>query len=598
MLSHIRNFCIIAHIDHGKTTLSDRFLELTGAVAKREMVDQALDDMDLERERGITIKSHPVRLNYTAPDGQTYILNLIDTPGHVDFSYEVSRSLAACEGAVLLVDASQGVQAQTVANVRMALDHDLNIIPVLNKIDLPSADIDYCSQQIIDLIGGTKEEILKVSSKTGEGLTTLLEHIIKDVPPPKEPQDEKLRWLIFDSVYDPYRGVIVYGRVFSGKIKKGTKVRFMSNGLEYEVIEAGTFTPHMKAVDEINPGEVGYFTALIRDASHVRVGDTVTESDDPAPEPLPGFKEFKPMLFSGFYPVDTSDYEDFKKALERLRLNDASFTYEPEISIALGFGFRCGFLGLLHMDVIQERLDREFNMNLIATTPSVVYRITKKDGTVIEIDNPLRFPDPSEILTAEEPFVAVNIITPTDRIGTIMQLALDRRGEMKGTESLDPMRCVLHFDMPLNEIITDFYDKIKNMTSGYGSMDYEPIGFREGELVKLDLLLNGEPVDAFSMIVHKDRAYPKGRLLAERLKEVLPRQQFAIAIQAAVGGKVIARETINALRKDVLAKCYGGDITRKRKLLEKQKEGKKKMKQIGKVFIPQKAFIEVLKSED
>ena len=598
MLDNIRNFCIIAHIDHGKTTLSDRFLELTGAVAKREMKDQALDDMDLERERGITIKSHPVRLNYTAPDGQNYLLNLIDTPGHVDFSYEVSRSLAACEGAILLVDASQGVQAQTVANVRMALEHDLVIIPVLNKIDLPSADIAYCGQQIIDLIGGTLDDILKISSKTGEGLDILLANIISQIPPPKAPQDDKLRWLIFDSVYDQYRGVIVYGRVFSGGLKKGDKVRFMSNGLEYEIIEVGTFTPHMKPVENLGPGEVGYFTALIRDASHVRVGDTVTLAQNPAPEPWPGFQEFRPMLFSGFYPVDTSDYEEFKKALERLRLNDASFTYEPETSIALGFGFRCGFLGLLHMDVIQERLDREFNMNLIATTPSVIYRITKKDGSVIEIDNPLRFPDPSEILKSEEPFVAVNIITPMDRIGPIMQLALDRRGEMKGTESLDAQRCVLHFDMPLNEIITDFYDKIKNMTSGYGSMDYTPIGFREGDLVKLDLLLNGEPVDAFSMIVHKDRAYPKGRLLAERLKEVLPRQQFAIAIQAAVGGKVIARESLNALRKDVLAKCYGGDITRKRKLLEKQKEGKKKMKQIGKVFIPQKAFIEVLKSED
>ena len=598
MLDNIRNFCIIAHIDHGKTTLSDRFLELTGAVAKREMKDQALDDMDLERERGITIKSHPVRLNYTAPDGQNYLLNLIDTPGHVDFSYEVSRSLAACEGAILLVDASQGVQAQTVANVRMALEHDLVIIPVLNKIDLPSADIAYCGQQIIDLIGGTLDDILKISSKTGEGLDVLLSNIISQIPPPKAPQDDKLRWLIFDSVYDQYRGVIVYGRVFSGGLKKGDKVRFMSNGLEYEIIEVGTFTPHMKPVENLGPGEVGYFTALIRDASHVRVGDTVTLAQNPAPEPWPGFQEFRPMLFSGFYPVDTSDYEEFKKALERLRLNDASFTYEPETSIALGFGFRCGFLGLLHMDVIQERLDREFNMNLIATTPSVIYRITKKDGSVIEIDNPLRFPDPSEILKSEEPFVAVNIITPMDRIGPIMQLALDRRGEMKGTESLDAQRCVLHFDMPLNEIITDFYDKIKNMTSGYGSMDYTPIGFREGDLVKLDLLLNGEPVDAFSMIVHKDRAYPKGRLLAERLKEVLPRQQFAIAIQAAVGGKVIARESLNALRKDVLAKCYGGDITRKRKLLEKQKEGKKKMKQIGKVFIPQKAFIEVLKSED
>ena len=597
MYSHIRNFCIIAHIDHGKSTLADRFLEITHAVAARDMVAQTLDGMDLERERGITIKSHPVRLNYSAADGNIYLLNLIDTPGHVDFSYEVSRSLAACEGAILLVDAGQGVQAQTVANVHLALEHNLTVIPVLNKIDLPVADIESCTEQIVELLHCDPDSILHVSGKTGQGVHELMEAVVRLIPPPEPPVDATLRWLIFDSQYDQYRGVIVYGRVFSGSIKKGQKVRFMSNELTYDVTDVGVFTPSMQPIAELGPGEVGYFTSIIREAGNVRVGDTVTLEQNPAPAPLPGFKQFRPMLYSGFYPIDTSEYDEFKKALARLQLNDASFTYEPESCIALGFGFRCGFLGLLHMEIIQERLEREFNINIIATTPSVIYQILKKSGDLIEIDNPLHFPDPAEIEEADEPFVYASIITPIERIGAIMQIALERRGTMVSTESLDSKRVILHFDMPLNEIITDFYDKIKTVTSGYGSLDYEYTGFRPSDLVKLDLMLNGEPVDAFSTIVHADRAYARGRMLAERLKDVIPSQQFKIAIQAAIGGRVIARETISALRKDVLAKCYGGDISRKRKLLDKQKEGKKKMKQIGKVTIPQKAFIEVLKSE-
>ncbi len=597
MYSHIRNFCIIAHIDHGKSTLADRFLEITHAVAARDMVAQTLDGMDLERERGITIKSHPVRLNYSAADGNIYLLNLIDTPGHVDFSYEVSRSLAACEGAILLVDAGQGVQAQTVANVHLALEHNLTVIPVLNKIDLPVADIESCTEQIVELLHCDPDSILHVSGKTGQGVHELMEAVVRLIPSPEPPVDATLRWLIFDSQYDQYRGVIVYGRVFSGSIKKGQKVRFMSNELTYDVTDVGVFTPSMQPIAELGPGEVGYFTSIIREAGNVRVGDTVTLEQNPAPAPLPGFKQFRPMLYSGFYPIDTSEYDEFKKALARLQLNDASFTYEPESCIALGFGFRCGFLGLLHMEIIQERLEREFNINIIATTPSVIYQILKKSGDLIEIDNPLHFPDPAEIEEADEPFVYASIITPIERIGAIMQIALERRGTMVSTESLDSKRVILHFDMPLNEIITDFYDKIKTVTSGYGSLDYEYTGFRPSDLVKLDLMLNGEPVDAFSTIVHADRAYARGRMLAERLKDVIPSQQFKIAIQAAIGGRVIARETISALRKDVLAKCYGGDISRKRKLLDKQKEGKKKMKQIGKVTIPQKAFIEVLKSE-
>ena len=597
-LDHIRNFCVIAHIDHGKSTLADRFLEVTHTVEQRDMVEQTLDGMDLERERGITIKSHPVKLLYT-PEGSSeqYILNLIDTPGHVDFSYEVSRSLAACEGAVLLVDAAQGVQAQTVANVHLALDHNLEIIPVINKVDLPAANVDVVMQQIVELLGVPPETILKTSAKSGLGSTELLDKVIELVPPPESPESEELKWLIFDSQYDIYKGVIVYGRVFSGTIKKGDKIRFMSNGLTFEVIEIGIFSPQMKPVDSLSPGEVGYLTATIKNAADVRVGDTVTLDRKPAENPLPGFKECHPMVFSGFYPIDASDYEEFAKALARLKLNDASFHYEQENSAALGFGFRCGFLGLLHMEIIQERLEREYNVNLLATTPSVVYQIMLKSGEVFEIDNPLHFPDPSEIEQIEEPFVDAFVVTPVDRIGAIMRLALERRGTMKTTESLDASRVILHFEMPLNEIILDFYDKIKSVTAGYGSLDYEHTGFKPSDLIKLDILINGEPVDALSSITHRERAYQRGRIIAEKLQEAIPRQQYAVAIQAAIGGKVIARETVRALRKDVTAKCYGGDISRKRKLLEKQKAGKKRMKQIGKVNIPQKAFLAVLRSD-
>jgi len=597
-LNHIRNFCIIAHIDHGKSTVADRFLEVTHTVNQRDLVEQTLDGMDLERERGITIKSHPVKLLYS-PDNssESYILNLIDTPGHVDFSYEVSRSLSACEGAILLVDAAQGVQAQTVANVHLALEHDLEIIPVINKVDLPAANINSVTDQIVELLGVPAESIMKSSAKSGNGIIELLDKVIELVPPPKPSESDELKWLIFDSQYDIYKGVIVYGRVFSGKIKTGDKIRFMSSGLTFDVNEIGIFSPQMKQVDSLSAGEVGYLTATIKNAADVRVGDTVTLDRKPAASALPGFKECHPMVFSGFFPVDASDYEDFAKALARLKLNDASFHYEQENSVALGFGFRCGFLGLLHMEIIQERLEREFNVNLIATTPSVIYQVMLKSGEVYEIDNPLHFPDPSEIEQIEEPYVDAFVVTPVDRIGAIMQLALERRGTMKTTESLNSSRVILHFEMPLNEIILDFYDKIKSVTAGYGSLDYEHTGFKPSDLIKLDILINGEPVDAFSSISHRDRAYQRGRTIAEKLKEVIPRQQFAVAIQAAIGGKVIARETVRALRKDVIAKCYGGDITRKRKLLEKQKAGKKRMKQIGKINIPQKAFLAVLRSD-
>ncbi len=597
MLDHIRNFCIIAHIDHGKSTLADRFLEITHAVAARDMVAQTLDDMDLERERGITIKCHPVRLQHVTPAGDAYLLNLIDTPGHVDFAYEVSRSLAACDGAVLLVDATQGVQAQTVANVHLALEHKLVIIPVINKVDLPAADIAGCVQQIVELLHCDPAEIMHISGKTGAGVPELLTTIIRRVPPPRTPADDALRWLVFDSEYNVYKGVVVYGRIFSGTITKGDRIRMMFSNGAFEVIELGVFTPALKPIAALGPGEVGYLTAIIRDAADVRIGDTITHDAAPAPAPLPGFKQFHPMVFSGFYPIDAGQYDEFKKALARLRLNDASFTFEPETSAALGFGFRCGFLGLLHMEIIQERLEREFNIDLIATAPSVIYHVMFKNGEIKDIDNPLNFPDPSTIEEIDEPFVNVLVITPTERIGAVMQLARERRGAMLSTESLDARRVLLHFDMPLNEIIIDFYDKLKTITSGYGSMDYEESNYRPSDLVKLDILLNGEPVDAFSMIVHREHAYERGHMLTERLKNVIPRQQFAVAIQAAIGGKVIARETVSALRKNVIAKCYGGDISRKRKLLEKQKEGKKRMKQIGRVTIPQKAFLEVLRAE-
>ena len=594
---HIRNFCIIAHIDHGKSTLADRFLELTHAMPKSEMVEQTLDDMDLERERGITIKCHPVRLDYPSADGKQYVLNLIDTPGHVDFSYEVSRSLAACEGAILLVDASQGVQAQTVANVHLAFEHGLTVIPVLNKIDLPAADVEGSTRQVCELMGIEPASVLTVSAKTGAGVRELLETVIRIVPPPRPPVDDHLRWLVFDSVYDVYRGVVVYGRIFSGTVRARDEIRFMSNQQRFEIGEVGVFTPHMKPVAQLGAGEVGYLVATIRNAADVRIGDTVTLERAPAAAALHEFREFRPMVFSGFYPVDANDYGDLKKALERLRLNDASFVYEAENSAALGFGFRCGFLGLLHMEIIQQRLEREFNVSLIATTPSVIYQVLRKSGEIIEIDSPLEFPDPSTVEEIDEPFVSAQVVTPTERMGAIMQLSLERRGTMTSTETLDARHVILHFEMPLNEIILDFYDRIKSVTSGYGSLDYELIGFRPSNLVKLEILLNGDPVDAFSMIVHRDRAHQRGKVLCEKLQAVIPRQQFAVAIQAAIGGKIVARETVKALRKDVLAKCYGGDITRKRKLLEKQKEGKKRMKQVGKVTIPQGAFLEVLKSE-
>lgn len=593
---NIRNFCVIAHIDHGKSTLADRFLELTHAVSGKELVEQTLDDMDLERERGITIKSHPVRLKYVHDDGTEYQLNLIDTPGHVDFSYEVSRSLSACEGAILLVDAAQGVQAQTVANVHLAMEHDLTIIPVLNKIDLPAADVDSATEQIVELLHCDPDDILHVSAKTGVGVEALLLRVLDVIPPPKPPKDDLLRMLVFDSHYDVFRGVIVYGRVMTGTLQKGDDIEFMASGERHEIGELGVFSPRMTPVKTLQAGEVGYLIATIRDPADVQIGDTVTLHRKPAQDALPGFKECHPMVFSGLYPVDANDYEEFKKALERLRLNDASFVYEAETSIALGFGFRCGFLGLLHMEIIQERLDREFDINLIATAPSVVYQVMTKDGDIQEIDNPLELPDMSEIEEIDEPYVDACIVTPVDRIGAIMQLSIERRGEMKGTESLDSNRVILRFDLPLNEIVIDFYDKIKSVTSGYGSLDYEHSGFRPSDLVKLEILINGDPVDAFCTIVHKDRAYNRGRALAEKLKEVIPRQQFAVAIQAAIGGKVIARETVRALRKDVTAKCYGGDITRKRKLLEKQKEGKKRMRQVGKVNIPHKAFMDVLRA--
>lgn len=593
---NIRNFCIIAHIDHGKSTLADRFLELTHAVSGKELVEQTLDDMDLERERGITIKSHPVRLLYTAPDGDKYQFNLIDTPGHVDFSYEVSRSLAACEGAIILVDAAQGVQAQTVANLHLAMDHDLTIIPVLNKIDLPAADVEGVTEQIVELLHCDPDDILCVSGKTGEGVAALCETIREKITPPSAPEDEYVRMLVFDSHYDIYRGVIVYGRMMSGVLHTGADIEFMQTGQRYDVGEVGYFSPRMTPAKALYPGEVGYLVATIRDPADVRVGDTVTLHRPSAPTALPGFEECHPMVFSGLYPVDANDYEEFKKAIERLRLNDASFVYEAESCIALGFGFRCGFLGLLHMEIIQERLEREFGIQLIATAPSVVYHVLNKDGEITEIDNPLRLPDMSEIEEIEEPYVTATIVTPTDRIGAIMQIAIERRGEMTGTESLDAHRVILHFDLPLNEIVVDFYDKIKSVTSGYGSLDYTISGFRSSDLVKLEILINGEAVDAFCTIVHRTRAYHRGRALAEKLVEVIPRQQFAVAIQAAVGGKVIARETVRALRKDVLAKCYGGDVTRKRKLLEKQKEGKKRMRQVGKVHIPHKAFMDVLRA--
>jgi GTP-binding protein LepA len=591
-----RNFCIIAHIDHGKTTLSDRLLEMTGTIEDRDKQDQLLDSMDLERERGITIKAHPVAMKYLAKDGHTYRLNLLDTPGHVDFAYEVSRSLAACEGAVLVVDAAQGVEAQTVANVHLAMKQNLTIIPVINKVDLPNADIPTVKKQLEDILTISAEEAILASAKTGLGIEDILEAIVRRVPAPKPLEDGKLRALIFDSIFDVYRGVIAYARVFSGSLVAGQAVKLMRTSNHYEIKEVGIFTPKPLAQPKLEAGHVGYFIANIKSTTEIKIGDTLTDQRNPALEPLPGFQEIHPMVFSGIYPINTADFEHLKTALGKLQINDSAFVYQAESSVALGYGFRCGFLGLLHMEIVQERLRREFDMDIIATYPSVVFQVLKTNGTLVEIDNPSFLPDPSIIGEIREPVVKCFVMCPNENIGDMMQLMMEKRGEVEHTESLDTRRVMLTAVMPLNEILVDFNDKIKSLTHGYGSMDYEQSGYRPADLVKLDLLVNGEPVDAFSSIVHRDKAEGRGRMLAAKLKEVIPQQLFQVAIQAAIGGKVIARENVAALRKNVTAKCYGGDISRKRKLLEKQKEGKKRMKAIGRVNIPQEAFIEVLKT--
>lgn len=596
--SRIRNFCIIAHIDHGKSTLADRLLEYTGAVTEREMTAQVLDSMELERERGITIKARAVRLNYQAADGEQYLLNLIDTPGHVDFTYEVSRSLAACEGALLVVDATQGVEAQTIANLYLALENDLEIIPVINKVDLPSADPERILKQIEEVFGYKAEETILASAKTGQGVSALLEAIVQRIPAPKGATDEPTQALIFDSQYDSYKGVIAYIRMFSGRIRVGDRIRMMATGKEFEVTELGIFAPEMTPVDQLESGEVGFLAASIKNVGDTQVGDTITTVEHPAATPLPGYRPAKPMVYCGLYPVDNVDYGDLRDALERLQLNDAALTFEPETSTALGFGFRCGFLGLLHMEIIQERLEREYNLDLIATAPSVVYVVHKTNGETKEVRNPSELPDYGVIKHLEEPFVKANIILPHDFVGPIMELCQEKRGIYKAMEYLTTDRVLLHYELPLAEILVDFYDKLKSRSKGYASFDYDYLGYRASDLVRLDILLNGKPVDALSAIVHKDKAYHHGRQLARKLKELIPRQLFEVPIQAVVNNKVIARETVRALRKDVLAKCYGGDVTRKRKLLEKQKEGKKRMKQLGSVEVPQEAFFAVLKIDD
>jgi GTP-binding protein LepA len=594
-VSRIRNFSIIAHIDHGKSTLADRMLQVTETVAQRQMKEQFLDNMDLERERGITIKLQAARMNYTAKDGQKYVLNLIDTPGHVDFSYEVSRSLAACEGALLVVDASQGVEAQTLANVYLALENDLEIIPVLNKIDLPGAEPERVAQEIEDVVGLDCSNVIKASAKVGLGVDDILESIVHLIPPPQDTTDKPLRALIFDSYYDSYRGVIVYFRVMDGKVKKGDTVRLMASGKEYEIDELGVLSPNQVQVEELHAGEVGYFAAAIKAVEDARVGDTITLVETPAAQPLPGYTEAKPMVFCGLFPTDSDQYEDLRDALEKLKLNDAALSYEPETSSAMGFGFRCGFLGLLHMEIVQERLEREYDLDLITTAPSVIYRVTTTDGEVMEIDNPSLLPDPQKREKIEEPYIKVEIITPENFVGTLMDLCQTRRGEFKDMKYFTLNRTCLVYELPLAEVVTDFFDQLKSRSRGYASMEYQLLGYRANNLVKLDILVNKDTVDALSTIVHRDKAYYVGRALTEKLKELIPRHQFKVPIQASIGSKVIASEHIPALRKDVLAKCYGGDISRKKKLLQKQAKGKKRMKAIGTVDVPQEAFMAVLK---
>jgi GTP-binding protein LepA len=593
--SHIRNFSVIAHIDHGKSTLADRFLEMTGALQAREMEAQVLDAMDLERERGITIKAHPVRLNYTAKSGEQYVLNLIDTPGHVDFSYEVTRSLAACEGALLLVDASQGVEAQTLANAYLAVENDLEIIPVINKIDLPSAQPDECRRQLTEIVGLDGSQALLTSAKAGTGVPEVLEAIVDRLPPPGGNPDAPLKALIFDSWYDSYRGVVIVVRVIDGVLRPGMAIRLMAEGQDYQSLQVGIFAPKATETTELGVGEVGFLVANIKKISDAKIGDTITEAGRPALEPFPGFKPLKPMVFAGFYPVEGHQYPELRDALEKLRLNDASFFYEPETSAALGFGFRCGVLGLLHMEFVQVRLVREFDMDLVTTAPGVLYRVTTTDGETHEIDSPAKLPDPGRIKVIEEPVITAMILTPAEHVGGILQLCQDKRGVQKSLEYLASDRVLVTYELPFNEVVLDFYDKLKTISRGYASLDYHVTGYWPSPLVKLDILVNGDPVDALSIIVHRDTAYDRGRALAAKMRELIPRQMFEVAIQAAIGGRIIARESVKAMRKNVLAKCYGGDISRKRKLLEKQKEGKKRMKRVGKVEIPQEAFLAVLK---